>query len=270
MKKKYIENKIKDIIDKIEASTKKSSIIKAITIVIESFTGVLGAITFLGGLTGGLGYIATAILCHLIRNTSTKTTEAVVKYLNKEKEHLEKIKTENLDSSDNLNAKRKRKIIQLQKEKQKLKEKGSRKTKYIIAGSGAAILGSVIFPVAAPFITTVWALGTRFITKKKVEENKKQAHISARIANLVNDLNVIILESKNREKNTTKVQQPAAESNALSKTKTTSVNKNGESKKKINVREQQDDYINDYIKRLEMKPDKDKPKQKVNRFPAYK
>ncbi len=266
MKEKYINEKITTLKEKIKKEEYKQLIIKFLTSPIEAFTGVLGAITFLGGISFGLGLLAVAGLSHLKRKRSTAEHKKIVKNLENQIKHLEKVKNTGLDGSNKLDSKRKNKIAQLQKQKKKYQKSKSTKNKIMAASSGVALLGSIIFPPAAPFITTGWAILTSIISKKKSQDTVNQSLTSTRIANLVNDVNITKIDAA-----TKKVQEQiikSNENNSSNQAKKVQVkqkeeNKNSQKKNHDAVTEYQNKLANKYIESLEHPASKYIPKQKV-------
>lgn len=271
MRDEYINKKLEEVEKKISKEEKSNSIIKLLTQLSGIFTGVLGGIVTLGGIPSGITFVILSALFFYVRNTSDKTAKKIIKKLNSEKKHLEKLKNMELDGREELNVKRKKKIKQLQKERKKITKTNRKHTVEALVCGAATMLGVNILPaVAMPIITGVFSIGAGLIFTKILKNNQDKAQLSVRIANLVNDVNVINIDSINKKTREQKIKanenirDNRGRRNSNSRVKPAIKNPKTQPSPSV-ISKEQEEYLDRYIESLENDLPKSNLKQKVKR-----
>lgn len=253
----FINDKIAEVEEKIKKTTSRNSKIRLIEDLICTFFGILGGIIFIGGvIPSGIGCLSLAIMSFLSKDYNKKKTTDKITNLNFEKAHLIKVKTEGINASRELNTKRKRKIYELKKEQEKLNKENKKKNKILAISGATIIVGGILYPVVGIIIAGGVGLLSGMVAgktaKAKLENNKVQARLSTRIANLKNDLSIIAKSSKR----TSQAKQSLDLKDAKEKIDNT---------KSKHITPEQEKLVDDYIRDLENESSKTGPQQKVKR-----
>ena len=157
----------------------------------RAFFGICGGLLLVGGMPGvGLAFLSTAAFNHISLKNRGKIEKTKLELLKKEEEHIAKIKSEPINGTPEMTAKRKRKVQELQARK----EATSSKRKWGSFGKGfstffqwAALTAAVCVP-AVGWVSAL-SLATKYLTdKSRIENAKEDDTLALRLNNLNLDL----------------------------------------------------------------------------------
>lgn len=260
-----INNKITDI-EKLIAKIKRKKGIKSILCTIVKFfaLGFTVSIVFSSPLTA-LAVASCGFMLKILGSSSEEKAKNLIENLEKEKKHLESIRTKDLNGSNELNSKRKKKVVELKKSKDTInKQKKKMGFASILCGI-TTVVGSLITlstPLGGIFAGVgLLGLGTTLdsVTKKRKQENI----LETRVNNLQNDLDVINISKKAKSNKKRKsINIKANQSNKNTKAKV-------ESKSSIPKQVYDDsiekniEAINQYIANLENQKEEERAKYHI-------
>ena len=250
MKERYINGKLSNIkTEREELETEKDSM-NAVTILGCSGLLAFGVISIFVIPNFGLASLIGAGVCLLGNYKNRKLTDSVIKRLNNEENHLEKISEETPAKKTELNKKRVNKIKSLKQLENNIEDDYKHASVFngiSLLITTAGIIGTFINPPLA--LVGVAGLGLDFIASKKMIDYKtKKENITNRINNIVNDLEVI--KNEDRDLDDTRISEKRRVNNEKSNTKQNDKN---------------EQLVEDYFKDLEIKNEEIKENQKVKK-----
>ena len=261
-----INNKITFIEDLITQIKKKKGLKSALLTIAKFFALGFAVTTFFSSPLTALAVAPYGLMFHMIGLSSRDKTENVIENLEKEKKHLESIRTKDLNGSNDLNSKRKKKVIELKKSKSAInKQKKKMGFASILCGITTTIgtLMTLTTPLGGIF-TGVGLLGLAKTLDSVIAKNKKENILDTRIDNLQNDLDII---HSTKKSTTIKKQNQTEHSKAKvnNKSKSNVVNKSFIPKQVVydDSIDKNVEAVNKYIDSLEKQQAKENTKSMV-------
>lgn len=197
-KEDFVNRRIEELEKEIKKVTSKSYDYRLVPSLGTAGFGVLALVLNVAIPGKALASLGMAGGCFLWNSYLKGATQQKLSALQKEKSHLENLKTKEVTNSPTLNQKRKKKIRSLEKKTKKLKEK-NRNINCFLGFTGICAGVTTVLTVANP----IFALGTAagllvggILKGKKSKNNNDLLLNNVRVANLKNDLKVIDLSSR--------------------------------------------------------------------------
>ena len=251
MKERYINNKLSNIkIEREEIETDKDSI-STITLLGSIGLGTLGIVALFGFPVFGVSALIGSGVCLLGKYKNKYLNEAVLKRLDNEEKHLEKINNETPMKKTELNKKRVNKIISLKELGNSMEDNYKHAATFngiSLLITTAGIAGSFVNPIFA--LVGVAGLGLDVVASKKmVDYRNKSENIKNRINNIDNDIEVINNEDRDLDENRISEKRKIKEEDKnISKQHTAN-----------------EQLVDEYMKNLEIKEEEEKTKTKVKK-----
>ena len=196
-KEAFIDMKISELEEKIKQVTDKSYDQRLFPSLGTAGFGVLALVINIAIPGKALASLGVAGGCFLYDKYLKEKTQQKINALQKEKAHLEKIKTGTVTNSPTLNQKRKQKIRSLKKKAKNLEENGKNINRILgFTGivTGVTLALTIFNPIFAVGAAAGLLVGS-VLKGKKTKNNNEILLNDVRIANLENDLTVVNLSS---------------------------------------------------------------------------
>lgn len=259
-----INKKIAKIDNLIKKSKRNKGIMKGITTTLGFFFLGFGMSMLFTTPLVTLAILPLLTLVNMARGMIEIVTNNSVKCLEKQKEHLESVQTKELNDSEDLIAKRKKKITMLQKSKENLK-KSSRIRKIFQALLIIPTAGGMFMTISSPLYTLLsfaGVLGTKAANDIAEKEFMQRNILDTRIANLKNDLEIISVEKrmKNRKRASLPEQSDFEERTQAKAKEDNRIAQPSHIIKNNSIRENEEE-LNKYIRSLERQQEVESKKQ---------
>lgn len=259
-----IDNKITYIDELIAKAKKKKWIKSALCNMAKLFAlGFTVSIVFSSPLTA-LAAVLSGFMFHLLGISSNEKAENLIENLEKAKKHLESIRTKDLNGSNELNSKRKKKVVELKKSKSII-NKQKKKMGFASVLCGITTTIGTIITLSTPLggiFAGVGLLGLATTLDSTIKKSKKENVLTTRIENLQNDLDIINISKTKSNKKRKSVNTKPSQANKNTKAKVEN--------RSFIPRQVFDDsnnkneaIIDDYIYGLENQKDEEQSKHKV-------